>query len=238
MRERPLSDVPAWVKICALAGLTLQIVWSSLLPAPQATAEDLPRPPSIEALRLAALGEPIAAAKLLMLYIQAFDYRAGTRVPYRKLDYDVLIGWLSRILNLDPAGQYPLWSAARLYAVVPDKARQRKMLEFIYREYFADPNRRWPWLAQATVIAKHELKDLPLARKYAIALQQNTTDPKAPLWVKQMEPFILEDMGELEQARILIGGLLASGQVKDERDAELLKRRLEELEARLKAQGR
>jgi hypothetical protein len=45
-------------------------------------------------------------------------------------------------------------------------------------------------------------------------------------------------MGELEQARILIGGLLASGQVKDERDAELLKRRLEELEARLKAQGR
>jgi hypothetical protein len=238
MRGRPLSDVPAWVKICALAGLTLQIVWSSLLPAPQATAEDLPRPPSIEALRLAALGEPIAAAKLLMLYIQAFDYRAGTRVPYRKLDYDVLIGWLSRILNLDPAGQYPLWSAARLYAVVPDKARQRKMLEFIYREYFADPNRRWPWLAQATVIAKHELKDLPLARKYAIALQQNTTDPKAPLWVKQMEPFILEDMGELEQARILIGGLLASGQVKDERDAELLKRRLEELEARLKAQGR
>jgi hypothetical protein len=238
MRGRPLSDVPAWVKICALAGLTLQIVWSSLLPAPQATAEDLPRPPSIEALRLAALGEPIAAAKLLMLYIQAFDYRAGSRIPYRKLDYDVLIGWLSRILNLDPAGQYPLWSAARLYAVVPDKARQRKMLDFIYREYFAHPNRRWPWLAQATVIAKHELKDLPLARKYAIALQQNTTDPKAPLWVKQMEPFILEDMGELEQARILIGGLLASGQVKDERDAELLKRRLKELEARLKTQGR
>jgi hypothetical protein len=237
MRERPLRDVPVWVKVSALAGLALQIVWSSQLSAPQATAEDLPRPPSSQVLRLASLGEPIAAAKLLMLYIQAFDYRAGSRIPYRKLDYDALIGWLSRILDLDPAGQYPLWSAARLYAVVPDKVRQRKMLDFIYREYFADPNRRWPWLAQAAVIAKHELKDLPLARKYAVALQQNTTDPNAPLWVKQMEPFILEDMGELEQARILIGGLLASGQVKDRRDAELLKHRLEALEARLKAQG-
>ena len=103
-----------------------------------------------------------------------------------------------------------------------------------YREYFADPNRRWPWLAQATVIAKHELKDLPLARKFAVALQQNTTDPNVPVWVKQMEPFILEDMGELEMARILIGGLLASGQVKDRRDAEMLERRLHRLEERLK----
>jgi len=234
MRVRPLRDVPSWVKLAVLAGLAAQIVWGSLRPPPHATAEDLPQPPSSQVLRLAALGEPIAAAKLLMLYIQAFDYRAGTRIPYRELDYDILIDWLARILDLDPAGQYPLWSAARLYAQVPDPERQRKMLDFIYREYFADPNRRWPWLAQATVIAKHELKDLPLARKFAVALQQNTTDPNVPVWVKQMEPFILEDMGELEMARILIGGLLASGQVKDRRDAELLERRLHRLEERLK----
>ena len=112
------------------------------------------------------------------------------------------------------------------------------MLDFIYREYFVDPNRRWPWLAQATVIAKHELKDLPLAKEYAVALQQNTTDPNAPLWVKQMVPFILADMGELEQARILIGGLIASGQVRDKRDAELLKQRLADIEARLKKKQR
>lgn len=234
MRERPLSDVPTWVKLAVLVGLAVQIGWGSLAPAPQATAEDLPQPPPSRILRLASLGEPIAAAKLLMLYIQAFDYRAGSRVPYRKLDYDALISWLDRILDLDPAGQYPLWSAARLYAEVPDPARQRKMVDFIFRAYLADPNRRWPWLAHATIIAKHELKDLPLARKFAAALQKNTTDPNAPLWVKQMEPFILADMGELEQARILIGGLIASGQVKDRRDAELLERRLAEIEARLK----
>jgi hypothetical protein len=109
------------------------------------------------------------------------------------------------------------------------------MLDFIYREYLRDPNRRWPWLAHAAIVAKHRLKDLPLARQYAVALQQNTTTPDAPVWVRQMEPFILEDMNELEAAKILIGGLLASGQVKDRRDFELLDRRLKQLEEKLKA---
>jgi hypothetical protein len=109
------------------------------------------------------------------------------------------------------------------------------MLDFVFREYLKDPNRRWPWLAHATILAKHRLKDLPLARQYAAALQQHTTAPDAPLWVRQMEPFILEDMNELEAAKIMIGGLLASGQVKDTRDLELLDRRLKALEERLKA---
>jgi hypothetical protein len=170
-----------------------------------------------------------------MLYLQAFDYQAGTRVPYKDLDYDRLVDWLTQILELDPRGQYSLMSASRLYAEVPDAAKQRKMLDFIYREYLRDPNRRWPWLAHATLLAKHQLKDLPLARKYALALQQNTTAPDAPTWVRQMEPFILEDMNELEAAKVMIGGLLASGQVKDRRDFELLERRLKQLEERLKS---
>jgi len=235
MRERPLADVPRWVAAALALALALQLGVASREPRPTARAEDLGPAPGVNTLRLAALGEPIAAANLLMLYLQAFDYQAGTRIPYRDLDYGRLIEWLARILELDPGGQYPLMSASRLYAEVPDPAKQRAMLDFIYREYLKDPNRRWPWLAHATLIAKHRLKDLPLARKYAVALQQNTTTPDAPTWVRQMEPFILEDMNELEAAKIMIGGLLASGQVKDRRDFELLERRLKALEEKLKA---
>jgi hypothetical protein len=235
MRERPLDDVPRWVAAALAGALALQVGVAMLQPPPAARAEDLGPAPGVNLLRLAALGEPIAAANLVMLYLQAFDYQAGTRVPYRELDYDRLVAWLERILALDPAGQYPLMSASRLYAEVPDPERQRKMLDFVYREYLRDPNRRWPWLAHAAIVAKHQLKDLPLARKYAVALQQNTTTPDAPAWVRQMEPFILEDMNELEAAKIMIGGLLASGQIKDRRDLELLDRRLKQLEERLQS---
>jgi hypothetical protein len=236
MRERPVSHVPRWVLAFLGTALAVQLGIGLSLPRPHAAAADLPRPPGLAALRLASFGDPVPLAKLLMLYLQAFDYRAGTRVPYRDLDYEQLEGWLDRILALDPNGQYPLMSASRLYAQVPDAAKQRRMLDFVYRRYLESPNRRWPWLAHAAVLAKHELKDLPLARRYAVALQQHTTTPDAPVWVRQMEPFILEDMNELEAARILIGGLIASGQVRDERDLRLLKRRLEDLEARIAAE--
>jgi hypothetical protein len=238
VRERPLSDVPGWIIGLLTGALVLQVLLAFSQPKPTAKAEDLGPPPSADALRLAAAGEPIALAKLLMLYLQAFDYQAGSGIPYRDLDYAHLEGWLRRILELDPGGQYPLMSASRLYAEVPDPAKQRRMLEFVYAEYLKDPNRRWPWLAHATVVAKHQLKDLPLARRYAVALQQHTTTPEAPPWVRQMEPFILEDMNELEAARLLIGGLIASGQVKDGRDLQLLERRLQRLEERIQAEKR
>jgi hypothetical protein len=237
MRERPVAQVPRWVLALLGAALLLQLGVGAGRPPPRVLAADLGVPPSVGMLRLASLGEPAALGKLLMLYVQAFDYQAGTRVPYRDLDYDRLEGWLARSLALDPLGQYPLMSASRLYAEVPDPAKQRKMLDFVYRAYLEDPNRRWPWLAHATVIAKHELKDLPLARQYAVALQTHTTTPDAPLWVRQMEPFILEDMDELEAAKVLIGGLIASGQVKDERDLRLLERRLRLLEERIQARA-
>jgi len=236
MRERPLSHVPLWVRGLLVAALALQLGYGASLPRPRAAAEDLGAPPGAALLALAAIGEPIALGKLLMLYVQAFDYQAGSRTPYRDLNYDWLEAWLARILDLDPLGQYPLMSASRLYAEVPDQAKQRKMLEFVYREYLNDPNRRWPWLAHATVLAKHELKDLPLARKYAVALQAHTTAAGVPGWVRQMEPFILEDMNELEAARVLIGGLLSSGQITDRRDLLLLERRLQLLEERIEAE--
>jgi hypothetical protein len=87
VRERPLADVPVWI-IGLLAGaLVLQVLWAFSQPKPTAKAEDLGPPPSADALRLAAAGEPIALGKLLMLYLQAFDYQAGSRIPYRDLDY-------------------------------------------------------------------------------------------------------------------------------------------------------
>jgi hypothetical protein len=233
MAERPVAYVP--IPILALLGVALagQIAMHARLGPPEARAEDMHSPPAENVLRLASVGEPQALAALLMLHIQAFDYQPGTRVPYGNLDYDRLAQWLERIVALDPAGQYPLLIASRVYADVGDPVKVRRMLEMIYGAYLADPDRRWPWLAHAALIAKHRLKDLPLARKYAVALQTHTKDPAAPLWVKQMEPFILEDMNELESARVLLGGLIASGQVKDERDLRLLEEHLKAIEARI-----
>ncbi|MDH4174676.1 MAG: hypothetical protein OEW90_14385 [Betaproteobacteria bacterium] len=237
-RERPLSAVPLW--LWALLGTTLavQIGLRAVGPPPAATAADLPPAPRAAALRAASLGEPAAAARLAMLYLQAFDLGAGNALPYSRLDYTRLRAWLRAIQDTDPRSAYPLFSAARVYAEVEDPARARAMLAFIHEAYREDPNRRWPALAHAALLAKHRLKDLPLARRYATDLQRLTTDPGVPLWAKQMEVFILEDMNELEAAKIMLGGMLASGRLEDPGERRFLKERLEELERRMASEQR
>ena len=111
----------------------------------------------------------------------------------------------------------------------------RAVLDFIFEEFARDPNRRWAELAHAALLAKHRLHDLPLARRYAAALQQRVTDESVPLWAKQMEVFILEDMNELEAARVMLGGLLATGRIRDADERRFLEQRLNDLEVRAKS---
>jgi len=218
--------VPAWIVGLLAAGLAAQIAWQASRPPIRQATESLPPAPRAAVLRLAAFGEDAAAARLVMLYVQEFD--AGA------VDYGRLTGWLRTALALDPRTAYPLFAAARVFAETPDPAASRIALEFIYQEFTLDPNRRWPWLAHAALLAKHRLKDLPLARRYAAAIDRQTTSRDVPLWARQMEIFILEDMNELAAARVILGGLLDRGEIQDPNELRFLRQRLEELEKRVK----
>lgn len=237
MRERSVTSVPVFVLLLLAAALCAQIGWHLGRLSPKARAQDLMSPPALPALRIASMGEPIALAKLLMLNLQAFDKQPGVSLLYRDMDYLRLAAWLTRIAQLDPRAQYPLFIASRVYGEVPDEARQRIMLDFVYREFLLDPNRRWAPLAHAAVIAKHRLHDLPLARKYAQAIRLHAIGKDVPGWARQMEIFLLEDMNELDSAKVLLGGLLQSGQITDPNEARFLKQKLDELERR-SAEGR
>jgi hypothetical protein len=229
--ERPIKDVPGIVLILLAVTLALQIGWHATRPPRVARAEALPAPPPLETLQLFSIGDNIALAKMLMLWLQAFDNQPGISIPYKELDYQTVIAWLDEILALDARGQYPLFAASRLYSEVPDEARQRMMLEFVYRKFMEDPNRRWPALTHAVYMAKHRLEDLPLALRYAKALTDHVTAANVPYWVQQMQFWVLEDMGELEDARILLGGLVESGTIKDPHELMFLRQRLQQMES-------
>lgn len=222
-----MSEVPWPVLALLVAALALQIGWQALRPPPRAQAQALQAPPRAEVLRAASLGEPIALAQWLTLYLQAFDNQPGISVPFLDIDYLRVADWLRTILALDPAGQYPLMMASQLYGQVPDEKKQRMMMDLIHREFMRDPDRRWRWLAHSAIMAKHRLKDMPLALRYAEDIARYARG--ASSWARQMRIFILEDLGERESATILLGGLLASGEVTDDKEIHFLTQRLKEL---------
>lgn len=225
--ERSLAAVPRVVWLVLLIALGMQITWQAAQPKPVASAAALGDPLPVAALRVISLGEPVVLAQLMTLYLQAFDNQPGASVPFRDLDYRRVTQWLETILALDPVGQYPLLMAAQVYSQVPDPARQRLMMEFVHQQFLRDPNRRWRWLAHTTIMAKHRLQDSELALRYARDIARHA--PAAPGWARQMQIFILEDIGELESAKILLGGLLARGEIKDEHELRFLLSRLEAL---------
>jgi hypothetical protein len=229
--DRPVVQVPKAVIGALIAALIAQIGFASLQAKPTAAAQQMREPPGHATLRVTSIGDPIPLAQMLTLYLQAFDNQPGISIPFAQLDFAKVEQWLERILNLDPRGQYPLLMASQVYAQVPDAERTRRMLEFAHRQFYADPNRRWPWLAHAAIIAKHRLKDPQLALEYAHALRTHATSPEVPSWARQMEAFFYEDLGEYEAAKVLLGGFLTSGAIQDAHEIRFLLQRLERLEA-------
>jgi hypothetical protein len=224
---RSYSSVPRWVLAVFALGLVLHGAMRFAEPRPVAVAAALAVPPPLQALRVLSLGEPQALSQLLTLHLQAFDNQPGISLPFASLDYARVSAWLDTALALDAHTQYPLMMASQLYGQVPDEARQRSMCEFVHRHFLHQPDTRWRWLAHCAIMARHRLKDLPLALRYAEDITRHAGEASG--WARQMRIFLLEDMGEAERAAILLGGLLAGNEVIDSKEQHFLAERLEKL---------
>ena len=233
--ERPVAAVPGWVLAWLGVALAVQVTWQSQLPAPSARAEALEPPASLSVLRVVSLGEPIALSQILTLYLQAFDNQPGLSIPFNELDYGRVLAWLGTLLDLDPVAQYPLLMASQVYSQVPDPAKQRRVCEFVRDAFDGAPDRRWRWLAHCAITVKHRLGDPRLALAYADAITRKARH--ASNWARQMRIFLLEDLGERQAATVLLGGLLASGEVTDPKEMHFLTERLESMRDAEKSSG-
>lgn len=230
--ERAWTEAPRWSIGLFATILLAQILVRLYAPAPVASAVDLQDPPRNEVLTVAALGEPVALAYVLALKLQTYDNQPGISIPFSRLDYGKVKNWLSAMLALDPDTHYPMLMAAHLYAQVlnhPDK--QRDMAEFVYQRFLESPNERWQWLAHVSIMAKHRLGDLRLAIRFADAIRDHVTKASVPAWARQMHIFLREDVGDVESARALLGGLLESGTVKDPHELRFLVEQFNRMDA-------
>lgn len=218
-------NAPRPVKAALLIALVLQFFWHGGTRWESARARPLQDPPNLAGLKLASFGESVMASRWMMLYLQSADIQPGIIIPYRNLDYARVKKWLATSLALDERDPYPLLAATGLYLGVNDGARKRVMLDFVYRQFLKDPEGRWQWLARGALAAKYQLHDLPLALEYAEALNKSAA-AEMPRWIHEMPVFILENMNGIESEKILIGGLLVNGKIRDPNEIRFLETEL------------
>lgn len=229
---RPLDTVPFPVLLVFATALVAQLWLDGRWGASVAGAGTLPVAPAAPVLALAAAGDRDLAAVAGMLWLQAFDHPPGQSIPFAELDYRRVRAWLERLLALRPEADYPLLAAIRVYAQVPDPRRQRRMIDFVREAFRARPVARWRWQAHAVYVARHRLDDEALALALADELAAGVRGrPEVPAFARQMHVFVRAGLGDLEGARVLLGALLAAGEVSDPNERRFLLRRLKELEA-------
>ncbi|MEK7990189.1 MAG: hypothetical protein VSS52_004230 [Thiotrichaceae bacterium] len=230
-KQRSLKKIPVLISVLLLCSAVLQIVWQLNNLKRDFKPQPLPEIPSQNVLNLYNFGDNVVAARLWILWLQSYSSQNGEYISNNNINYKYLTQWLNVILAQDSSTQYPLFLASYQYILVKHPQKQRQVLEFIQQQFFIDPQRRWRWLAQAAVTAKYRLQDLPLALKYTEILNAYAPIiPNMPDWAKELQIFILEDMGELAQARLLIGGLLTNGLITDTDEIVFLNEKLQALE--------
>jgi hypothetical protein len=228
-KNRPTAPTPKWTASMLIAGFALQLMLTWNISNQQGLDSSPGKPLQQLTTTVLSLGEAPLSAYAMNLYIQTFDSQAQKSLGIRTLDHSAIRQWLSQAIEINPKSSYSLLLASRVYASAANPSDARKTLEFVHEHFLRSPKQNWPWLAHAVHVARYELGDIELAKRYARSIAQHATSPEVPSWAKQLEVFILEANNEIDAARQLLGGLINSGQIKDLAELQFLASRLKQL---------
>ncbi len=225
--ERPLSSVP-WI---ILSGFVLALVVQIFMH--QQPGRDkrldyrpLTEPYSSQTYQGISMGSVHLLSYLLSMRLQLHDNQAGRHIRYGSIDYDLLIEWLYRIYRVNPASEYPMFLASRVYSQTPDKVQIRKMLGLVDKIFTTSPQLFWRNQAEAAVIAKHRLGDLEFALAMAEKLFSQPSTVIMPAWARDMHFLLLADLNEYETGIAVIQALLGSNAISDPDELRFLKEKL------------
>lgn len=214
--ERPLLQLPRALLLAFVLLLGFQLIAHHHARQRQAAVySPLANPLGVDSYRGLSMGSTQLLGYLLALRLQLHDNQAGRHFRYSLIDYDVLVDWLDRITEISEGTEYPMLLASRIYSSTSDSKRLRKILAFIERRFEDDPQKHWRRLAEASLLAKHQLGDLELALSMAEKLALQPATVRMPPWARDFRFLLLADLNQLESAIAIIQAMLQSKVIQD-----------------------
>lgn len=225
--QRSVSQVPVLVVIGLALLFVIQMGYHHWYKTSLVDAyKKLDKPSSVKYYSAVSMGSERLLSYLMLLGVQLHDNQKGQHVSYINLNYETLKDWLLTLYELNPLSDYPAFLASRVYSQVPDESRTTQMIEVIEDLFNQNPQQHWRRMTEACLLAKHQLKDLPLALRLAQKISALPKSIKMPYWARDMELVLLDELNQYESAQLLISSMLESGDIKDADEIRFLQFRL------------
>lgn len=155
--------------------------------------DNVPPPPKSHSAEMISLGDPGIAYRLFGYFLQNVGNTGGQFQSLLNYDYAALEKWFMVTNDLDPSSNLVPFLAAYYFGVLYDQPEKMRHVARYLAEAGMEPYpEKWRWLAHAVFMARHRVKDLPLALEYANTLANLPGD--VAVWGRQMPAFIQESM--------------------------------------------
>jgi hypothetical protein len=156
-----------------------------------------PVPSNLEAEAL-SFGDKQLYFRAQALNLQFMGDTWGRSTPLKDYDYKEVYKWLSFLDKYDPKSDILPSAAAYYYAKTQRPSDVRYLLDYLEERADKDLEANWWWLSQSIYLANSVLQDRPRAARMAAKLRSVKAD--IPIWARQMEAFVQEDLGDKEKS--------------------------------------
>lgn len=162
--------------------------------------------PSESTAKLASIADDQLYFRMAAIGLQNAGDSFGRFTALREYDYKLLLDWMIFMDKFDKSSHFLPAIGSYYYSNTQNKGDNKYVIQYLENRYDRNPVENWWWLSQGVHIALHRMEDRKLALRLAHKLS-TTPYEKIPRWAQQMPAFILEQMGEREQALAVIKDL-------------------------------
>jgi len=165
----------------------------------------VPAVPGDRTVRALSFGDEQAFFRLLALNIQNSGDTFGRFTALYKYDFNKLYHWFHLLDGLDNESNYLPSMATYYFSQSQNRDDVRYIVDYLDEYTEGRAKEKWWWVAQASYLASHKMKD----DDRALALAERLRGVKGiPLWAQQLAAFEHEKRGEFGDALAIIQEIL------------------------------
>jgi hypothetical protein len=132
----------------------------------------------------------------------------GRTTALKDYDYPLLKKWFFYLDTLDSKSNFTPSIAAYYFSRTQNPPDVIYTLDYLEAHADKDPTAKWWWYSQAIYLANSVLGDKERALEIAVKLRNVKGD--LPIWARQMEAFMREDLGDKDSAEAIMCDVFAN----------------------------